>query len=172
MSQICFISLERCPQGQHKCYILGKIVRCSFKNLRPGLWIWGCWGPMMFMVKRKYDLKNFHLLWNFGFQPPKCIADVSMKNHSKVLIYSTLLVFRVEASIIVLAGGKIANSDKSELWNGSSYRSLPYIFKVGSQPFRFSWKFWGQDFSFQPQTSFDLNSLKFRGTTVDSEKNI
>ena len=31
--------------------ILRKLVRCSFQKMGPGLWIWGCWGWMMFMVE-------------------------------------------------------------------------------------------------------------------------
>ena len=59
LCQICFIYLERCPQGKRRCYILGKIVRCSFQNPAPGLWIWFCWGRMTFEVENWVWTRKF-----------------------------------------------------------------------------------------------------------------
>ena len=54
-----------------------------------------------------------------------------MTNDSKVLIYLSmlfLLLKDLKNSILVRnARGKVANSNKSELWNHLSYRGLPYL---------------------------------------------
>lgn len=91
-------------------------------------------------LKTEYDLKNFHLLWNFCCQPPKCIAD-SMKNSSKVLIFYF-------ASFPCRGFYNCTYIAKSELWNNSSYIGLPFIFEVGSQPFRVRWKILRSRFQF------------------------
>ena len=56
-----------------------------------------------------------------------------MTNGSKVLIYLTLLYFIFYCTLVSNAKGNLAKSNKSELWNRLSYRSLPYLFEVRSQ---------------------------------------
>ena len=72
----------------------------------------------------------------FGFSPQKGKVDLCMTNGSKVLIYLTLLYFIFYCTLVSNAKGNLAKSNKSELWNGLSYRGLPYLFEVRSQTLR------------------------------------
>ena len=74
--------------------------------------------------------------WNFGFSPQNGKVDLCMTNSSKVLIYLTFLYFIFYCTLVSIAKGNIAKSNKSELWNRLSYRGLPYLFEVRSQKFR------------------------------------
>jgi hypothetical protein len=74
--------------------------------------------------------------WKFGSSPQKGKVDLCMTNGSKVLIYLTLLYFIFYCTLVSNAKGKLAKSNKSELWNRLSYRSLSYLFEVRSQSFR------------------------------------
>ena len=80
-------------------------------------------------------------VWKFGCQPRKGKVDLCMTNGSKVLIYLTLLYFLLHYLQVYSKRWNIAKSNKSELWNRLSYRSLPYLFEVGSQTFRPSCQF-------------------------------
>ena len=59
-----------------------------------------------------------------------------MTNGSKVLIYLTLLHFIFYCTLVSIAKGNVAKSNKSELRNRLSYRGLPYLFEVRSKTFR------------------------------------
>ena len=63
-------------------------------------------------------------------------ADLCMTNGSKLLIYLTLLNFLLHYLQEYSKIWNIAKSNKSELWNRLSYRSLPYLFEVRSQTLR------------------------------------
>ena len=72
----------------------------------------------------------------FCSSPQKGKVDLCMTNGSKVMIYLTLLYFKFYCTLVSIAKGNIAKSNKSELWNRLSYRGLPYHFEVRSQSFR------------------------------------
>ena len=69
----------------------------------------------------------------FCSSPQKGKVDLCMTNGSKVMIYLTLLYFKFYCTLVSIAKGNIAKSNKSELWNRLSYRGLPYHFEVRSQ---------------------------------------
>ncbi len=92
-------------------------------------------------------------VWNFGSSHRKVKVDLCMTNGSKVLIYLTLLYFIFYCTLVSNAKGNIAKSNKSELWNRLSYRSLPYLFEVRSQTFRNNCKISRS----QPQNSTSIN---------------
>ena len=59
-----------------------------------------------------------------------------MTKSSKVMIYLTFLYLKFYCTLVSIAKGNIAKSNKSELWNRLSYRDLPYLFEVRSQTIR------------------------------------
>ena len=98
--------------------------------------------------------------WKFGSSPRKGKVDLCMTNGSKVLIYLTLLHFIFYCTLVSNAKGNIAKSNKSELWNRLSYRSLPYLFDMRSQTLRTIATCWGRSLKIQHRSSFDLYDSK------------
>ena len=84
--------------------------------------------------------KFFNCSWTSGSSPQKGKVDLCMTNVSKVLIYLTLLYYIFFCSLVSIAKGDIAKSNKSQLSNCLWYRGLPYLFELRSQTFRNIWK--------------------------------
>ena len=61
--------------------------------------------------------KLFNCSWKFGSSPRKGRVALCMTNGSNVLIYLTLLYSIFYCTLVSNAKGKIAKSNKSELWN-------------------------------------------------------
>ena len=99
--------------------------------------------------------------WNFSFSPRNGKVDLSTTNGSKVLIYLTFLYFIFYCTLVSNAKGNLAKSNKSELWNRLSYRTLPYLFEVRSQSIFYDFqKFEVAASKFRGWFSFDLNDLE------------
>ena len=107
--------------------------------------------------------------WTFGFSSQRGKVDLCMTNGSKVLIYLTLLYFIFYCTLVSIAKGNIAKSNKSEFWNPLSYRGLPYHFEVRRKSFRNDCKSW----RLQPQkfnVDFHSTSMTSKSLSENSKK--